>query len=93
MEPAVTMTTASNCVVVLIGTVVDGAGDSRDAYLPNAHVLALLWCGPFLAAAAGFLLWSYFWTTRNFDRLTGRTLRNPDQPSYVPAPSGVSEAT
>jgi hypothetical protein len=91
--PTLAMMTASNCVAVLVGVIVDGAGDWHHAYRANAYTWLLVWCGPGLAAAAGYLLWAYAWTTRNFDRLTGRTLRNPDQPNYVPAPNKQSEAT
>ena len=72
---------AGNCVRVMSYAV---AGFTEDRYRrgmiaqPYSSSLALIWCGPFLAAAAGYIVWSYFWTTRNFDRLTSRTLGNPD---------------
>ncbi len=88
------LSAASNCVGVLVSAVIDSTDTHHgiDARI-EANLRALIWSGPFLAAAAGYLAWTYFWTTRNFDRLTERTLSKPDQPNYVPAPSNASEAT
>ena len=91
--PTIGLTMASNCVAVLVGAVVDGVGNSNAAYESMATMWLLVWCGPFFAAAAGYLTWTYFWTTRNFDRLTGRTLQNPDLPSYLPVPSNLSASS
>lgn len=88
------LSAASNCVGVLVSAVIDSTGTYRgiDSHI-EASLRALVWSGPFLAAAAGYLAWTYFWTTRNFDRLTGRTLRNPDLPSYLPVPSNLSASS
>ncbi|MBX9789611.1 MAG: hypothetical protein K2Y37_11910 [Pirellulales bacterium] len=71
---------AGNCVGVMSYAVAQfsEARYHNGLAQPDLGSLALIWSGPFLAAAAGYLVWSYFWTTRNFDRLTGRTLINPD---------------
>ena len=94
------VTMVSNCVGVIVGAVTMGSSrDYEGIYSErfNSYILIVLLCSPFLAAAAGYLLWAYFWTARNFDRLTGRTLRNPDQPGYEsaidPAAGSLSEAT
>jgi ABC-type transport system involved in multi-copper enzyme maturation permease subunit len=80
---------AGNCVGVMAYTVAEYFDHSyRNSYREHdaySNVLALVWSGPFVAAAAGYLGWSYFWLTRNFDRLTGRTLINPDSANSATA--------
>jgi ABC-type Na+ efflux pump permease subunit len=90
------MVMASNPVGVVIGALEELPTHRMrqgytDEHLPAATVL--LWCAPFLASAAIFVRWNLWWATHNFDRLTERTLRRPDQPSYLSAPTIVSEAS
>ncbi|MGD9646735.1 MAG: ABC transporter permease [Pirellulales bacterium] len=69
---------ASNCVGVMVYVVAEFPEHRyRGSYVEVRHYagnLALIWSTPFLVAALGYLVWSYFWLTRNFDRLTERTL-------------------
>ena len=90
------MVMASNPVGVVIGALEELPTHRirqgyTDEHLPAATIF--LWCVPFLASAAIYVRWSLWWVTRNFDRLTERTLSKPDQPGLLPAPSGLSEAS
>jgi len=90
------MVMASNPVGVLVGALRELPSHRyRQSYteehLPAAMIF--LWCLPFLVSATIYVRWCLWWTTRNFDRLTERSLRNSELQTFVSAPGNLGEAS